>query len=109
MPDPIIPYPLDIRGLANSTAGTVIVENLTKVDADNPNKNRESANIDSNQRANIDLANLRSGYDNGDLILIKMVGIRSGNAYHIVDTKKGRANIVLTESGADYVGASVTL
>ena len=110
MPDPIIPYSLAITAGTNTDAGaTITVENLTKVDSNDPDKNRESVNLDSSNKADVELGNLRSGFDNGDKLRIKAVGLRIGVAYHTVDTTKGRATIRLSETSADYAGASVNL
>lgn len=110
MPDPIIPYPLKITSGANTDAGaTVVVENITKIDSNDPEKNRIIVNLDSNNRADVDIADLRSGYDNADKLRISATGVRVGVAYHTVDTTKGRATIVLSETSADYAGASINL
>ena len=107
---PTIPYTLQIKAGSNTDAGaTVIVEDITKIDSNDIEKNRLSDDIDSSNRSSIDIANLRSGYDNGDLLRIKAVGIRVGVAYHTVDTTKGKATINLSETSADYVGAAVSL
>lgn len=110
MTDPILPYPLKITSGSNTDAGaTVTVENVTKANFLDPDKNRENANLDGSNRATIDIANLRSGYDNGDKLRIKAVGIRVGTAYHTVDTTKQKGTIVLSETSADYAGAAVSL
>ncbi len=110
MVDPTIPYSLEIKSGTNTDAGaTVIVENITKADSNNPNKNRLIDNLDSNNRADMNLANLESGYSNGDKLRIKVVGVRIGVAYHTVDTTKGRVKLTLSETSADYAGTSVNL
>lgn len=109
MPDPVVPYPLKITAGSNSTAGTVTIEDITKFDASNPEKNKLRVDLDSNKRADADLANLNSGYSNNDVIEVTLSGIRSGKAVHTVDTSKGKGTIVLTESVADFAGASISL
>ena len=110
MPDPIIPYPLKITAGADTDAGaTVIIEDLTKADSNDPGKNRIIVNLDSNRRADVDIANLRSGYDNADKLRISANGVRVGVAYHTIDTTKGKATITLSQTSADYAGASINL
>lgn len=110
MPDPIIPYPLKITAAADTDEGaTVIVENITKIDSNDPDKNRILVDLDSVRRADVDIANLRSGYDNADKLRISANGVRVGVAYHTVDTTKGKATIVLNQTAADYAGANATL
>ena len=110
MPDPVIPYPLKITAGADTDEGaTVIVENITKIDSNDPEKNRIIVNLDSNRRADVDIANLRSGYDNADKLRISANGVRVGVAYHTIDTTKGKGTIVLSQTSADYAGASINL
>jgi len=110
MADPSVPYPLKITAGSNTDAGaTVMVEDMTQVDSTNPNKNRLIDDLDSNGRVDIDLVNISSGYSNGDKLRIKAVGVRVGVAYHTIDMTKGKATITLSETSADYAGASVNL
>ena len=110
MPDPTVSHALHITSGSNTDAGaTVIVENITKIDTENPDKHRQIVNLDSNNKASVDLANLKSGYDDGDSIRIKATGIRVGVKYYIVDAAKGSNRITLSETSADYAGGSINL
>ena len=110
MPDPTIPYVLRIVAKSGTSAGaTVIVEDLTKADSNDPDKNRIIVNLDSNLKANVDIANLRSGYSNDDKLRISADGVRIGTAYHTINTSKQPTAINLSETAADYAGANATL
>lgn len=102
-----LPYSIDITGSA--ARGVLIVEDLNKFDEKSPNNNKIIIDLDSNKRAIVDLANLRSGYDNGDKLEIRLVGTRTGNVVHTVDTTKGNLKTTISQSGADYAGASINL
>ena len=110
MTDPTIPYSLKITSGSNTDEGaTVTVEDMTQVDANDSLKNKITTELNGSNRADADLANLRSGYSNGDKLRIKAVGVRVGVAYHTVDTTKGKGTVVLSETSADYAGAAVSL
>jgi len=109
MTDPRVPYTLMVTAGSNSTAGTVIVQDTTQEDANNPTKNRLSTDIDSSQKATLSLGNMLADYSNGDTLLVKIVGIRSGRAVHTLNTSKGTGKVTLSQTGADYAGASVNL
>ena len=111
MPDnPRISYVLNLSAGSNTSAATVIVENLSKtIDSNNPTNTQLVANLDSNRKSALDLANLSSGYSNGDIILCTVTGIRSGRVTHTVNTNKGGADLTFTETAADYAGASISI
>src|SRR3990167_5195599 len=107
MADPTIPYPLTIS--ATSAVGTVVLENTSiPPSATNRRNNKISADLDSNKNITFDLANLVSGYSNGDLIEIRVNGIRSERATHTVKTSKLNPKVTLTGTTSDYSGANIT-
>jgi hypothetical protein len=109
MANPKVSYPITITG-GSSMVGEVIVENISKdVEATNSENNKLRVDLDSNKKATVDLANLESGYNNGDTIEIRVTGIRSGNAVHTVDTSKGSAKVTLAQTTSNYSGASISL
>ena len=111
MPDnPTLPYVLKVNAGSNTDAGaTTVIENVTQINSNDMQKNKEIKNLDSAKSATFDIANLRSGYSNGDSILIKVVGLRVGRAVHTVDTSKAPKAITLSETSADYAGAAISL
>ena|SRR3990167_5506510 len=109
MTDPRVPYTLLIEGGSSSTAGSVIVQDITQTDTDYPDKNKLFGDIDANAKATLDMGNMTADYSNGDLLLIKVVGIRSGRLATPINTSKGTAKIKLSQTSADYAGASVSL
>ena len=109
MPDPKTPYTILVTAGSASTAGTVIIEDLTLADSSNPNANRLFESVDSSQKASADLANMTSDYSDGDSLLVKVVGIRSGRGVSTLNTTKGNSKVALSQTSADYAGASVSL
>lgn len=110
MPDPPISHVLTITAGSGTTQSEIIVENASKsFNESKPEYNKERKAADANRQAIIDLANLESGYSNGDTILIKAVGIRSGNAVYTVDTNLGGKSISLSQTSADYAIESLAL
>ncbi len=103
-----VPYTLRIKG-GSSMIGEVVVENLSKSDASDPETNIIRVTLDSNQLANVNVQNMRSAVSNGDILEIRMNGVRSGNLAHTVNTKQGHARINLSQTGSDYAGASISL
>ena len=108
MAAPILPYEITI--IADTKRGTAIVENTTKVDTADPQKNRIIVDLDTNRRNTVDLGNMRSGYSDGDKIEIRVFGLDTGFGTHTVNTKKTtKRTITIKQTGTDYAGASISL
>ena len=103
-----IPYSLRVIGGGNMI-GEVVIENLSKSDAEDPETNKIRVTLDSNAKANVNVQNMRSAVSNGDIIEVRMNGVRSGNKVHTVDTRVGTTKINLTQTGSDYAGVSISL
>lgn len=111
MPDNLYsPHVIQIVGGTSMTQGsTITVENITKINSNDPEKNKLRDELDTNKKRSVDLANMRAGYDNGDLIVIKVSGVRSATSYYTVDTTKGSKVLNMTQSAADVAFPSITL
>ena len=107
MANSIVPYSLKI--IADNGRGSVLVENISKIDSASPEKNKIRANFDSDNEVTVELGNMRSGFSNADVIEIRTSGVRSGNKTFVLDTKKSSKTINISQTGSDYSGNSVSL
>lgn len=102
-----IPFSVLVEG--DASRGTAIVDNLSQFDSDDPSKNRLSGDLDSDYKTGFELDNLQSDWEDGDTVRVKTVGIRSGFGSFNIDASKGVKKLRLTQTTADYAGASTSL
>ena len=108
MTDPILPYPISVT--TTTATGVCVLENLSVAPSlTNRANNKLRENVDSSKKIGFDLANLPLGYSNGEVIQIRINGIRSESAVHTVNTTKGSGKVTLSGTTSDYSGASITL
>ena len=80
---------------------------MTKFDTTNPENNKIRSDLGSDKKGNADLANLRSGYSNNDVIEVRVVGLDTGNKIHIVNTKSDSGKVKIIQTGTDYAVDSI--
>lgn len=107
-----VPYQMSIF-TSSVNQGEVTIENVSTKNSLNEGNNIIRVNTGSSRRVSINLQNMKTAINEGDLIEIRSAGVRSENLVHTIKRSRGRAEIKLNNSPnkttVDYAGASVTL
>ena len=89
-------YLLEITASSGAVGDVVRVKNRRTGEVLTNVKNK-IIKLDSGKNAIVELANLESGWNNGDTVQVRITGtVKSGSATHTIDQTKGMGKIAVT-------------